>query len=138
MKRKLLALSMLVALGAPVAQAVEIEPVLGAIAGAAIGNQFGQGNGKTAATAIGAVIGYEMGERQAEARRPFGYTYEQRREVYVQPQPRGCYIDQWGNTVCCTGCYQPAPQIVYAPPPPVIIYQQPSYPTYHGGSLRRW
>ena len=39
------------------------EQVLGAIAGGALGNTIGDGDGKKAATVIGAIIGYRMGER---------------------------------------------------------------------------
>ena len=39
------------------------EEVLGAIAGGALGSTIGQGDGRKAATVIGAIIGYRMGER---------------------------------------------------------------------------
>jgi uncharacterized protein YcfJ len=39
------------------------EQVLGAIAGGALGSTIGDGDGKKAATVIGAIIGYRMGER---------------------------------------------------------------------------
>lgn len=38
--------------------------ILGAIAGGLLGNQVGGGNGKTAATAVGAVIGSRVGTQQ--------------------------------------------------------------------------
>lgn len=38
--------------------------IIGAIAGGIIGNQVGGGNGKTAATALGAVIGSRVGTNQ--------------------------------------------------------------------------
>lgn len=39
------------------------EQLLGAIAGGALGSTIGQGDGRKAATVIGAIIGYRMGER---------------------------------------------------------------------------
>jgi uncharacterized protein YcfJ len=39
------------------------EQVLGAIAGGALGSTIGDGDGRKAATVIGAIIGYRMGER---------------------------------------------------------------------------
>lgn len=39
------------------------EQVLGAIAGGALGSTIGSGDGKKAATVIGAIIGWRMGER---------------------------------------------------------------------------
>ena len=40
--------------------------VLGALAGAAIGNQVGGGSGRDIATAAGAVIGYQMGRGEPQ------------------------------------------------------------------------
>lgn len=40
-----------------------VGTTLGAIAGAALGNQVGSGNGRVAATAIGAVVGGTLGGR---------------------------------------------------------------------------
>jgi hypothetical protein len=39
------------------------EEILGAIAGGALGSTIGDGDGRKAATVIGAIIGYRMGER---------------------------------------------------------------------------
>jgi hypothetical protein len=39
------------------------EQVLGAIAGGALGSTIGKGDGRKAATVIGAIIGYRMGDR---------------------------------------------------------------------------
>ena len=39
------------------------EQILGAIAGGALGSTIGDGDGRKAATVIGAIIGYRMGER---------------------------------------------------------------------------
>jgi uncharacterized protein YcfJ len=41
--------------------------VLGAIAGAAIGNQIGGGSGKDIATVVGGVMGYQVGRGEATA-----------------------------------------------------------------------
>lgn len=46
--------------------------VLGALAGAAIGNQIGGGSGRDIATAAGAVIGYQVGRGESQ---PGGMTY---------------------------------------------------------------
>jgi uncharacterized protein YcfJ len=47
--------------------------ILGAIAGAALGNQVGGGSGKTIATASGAVIGAQLGRGESQ---PGGYEYQ--------------------------------------------------------------
>ena len=47
--------------------------ILGAIAGAALGNQVGGGSGKTIATASGAVIGAQLGRGETQ---PGGYDYQ--------------------------------------------------------------
>ena len=39
------------------------EQILGAIAGGYLGSSIGQGDGRKAATVIGAIIGYRMGEK---------------------------------------------------------------------------
>ena len=49
--------------------------VLGAIAGAAIGNQFGKGSGKEAATGVGALTGAIIGGNKDKG--PQGYRIEQ-------------------------------------------------------------
>jgi uncharacterized protein YcfJ len=41
--------------------------VLGAIAGAAIGNQIGGGSGRDIATVVGGVVGYQVGRGEATA-----------------------------------------------------------------------
>ena len=46
--------------------------VLGALAGAALGNQVGGGSGRDIATAAGAVIGYQIGRGESQ---PGGVTY---------------------------------------------------------------
>ena len=50
-------------LGSNVANAQSTEEILGAIAGGALGSTIGDGDGKKAATVIGAIIGYRLGER---------------------------------------------------------------------------
>jgi hypothetical protein len=45
------------------AQDFPLGPVLGGVAGGFIGNQFGKGNGKAAATALGAVGGVFLGQQ---------------------------------------------------------------------------
>jgi hypothetical protein len=39
------------------------EQILGAIAGGALGSTIGDGDGRKAATVVGAIIGYRMGDR---------------------------------------------------------------------------
>lgn len=48
--------------------------VLGAIAGAAIGNQLGGGSGRDIATVVGGVVGYQVGKGDAQ---PGGVEYRQ-------------------------------------------------------------
>lgn len=47
--------------------------VLGALAGAALGNQVGGGSGRDIATAAGAVIGYQVGRGESQ---PGGIEYQ--------------------------------------------------------------
>lgn len=47
--------------------------VLGALAGAALGNQVGSGSGRDIATAAGAVIGYQVGRGESQ---PGGIDYQ--------------------------------------------------------------
>lgn len=49
-------------LGSSIAKAQSTEQVLGAIAGGALGSTIGQGDGRKAATVIGAIIGYRNGQ----------------------------------------------------------------------------
>lgn len=46
--------------------------VLGAIAGAALGNQIGGGSGRDIATVVGGVVGYQVGKGEAQ---PGGVEY---------------------------------------------------------------
>jgi len=58
--------------------------ILGAIIGAAVGNEFGSGRGRDLATAAGAVLGGSIGrDAQANHRSKHhgGYTYQKRCEV---------------------------------------------------------
>lgn len=66
--------------------------VLGAIAGGLLGSQVGQGNGRIAASALGAVLGFNAGQAQSYAQ-PY----------YAQPR------------------YSPPPQVYYSQPP-VVYY----------------
>ena len=54
--------------------------VLGAIAGAAIGNQVGGGSGKDIATVVGGVVGYQVGKGEAAAA-----TTERRVQCTITP-----------------------------------------------------
>jgi uncharacterized protein YcfJ len=55
--------SLLLGFSSTVANTQSTEQVLGAIAGGALGSTIGDGDGQKAATVIGAIIGYRMGER---------------------------------------------------------------------------
>jgi hypothetical protein len=55
--------SLLIGFSSIVANAQSTEQILGAIAGGALGSTIGDGDGQKAATVIGAIIGYRMGER---------------------------------------------------------------------------
>jgi len=65
MKRNTLAITvaLLIGLGSVEVQSQSTEELLGAIAGGALGSTIGDGDGRKAATVIGAIIGYRMGER---------------------------------------------------------------------------
>jgi len=54
--------------------------VLGAIAGAALGNQVGGGSGKDIATVVGGVVGYQVGKGEATAA-----TIERRVQCTISP-----------------------------------------------------
>lgn len=55
--------ALLIGFGSIEAKSQSTEELLGAIAGGALGSTIGNGDGKKAATVIGAIIGYRMGER---------------------------------------------------------------------------
>lgn len=67
-------------------------PILGGVVGAALGNQVGDGRGRDAATAVGAVLGYTItrdaqernryNQRQYGRHEPRSQTCEQRVEAY--------------------------------------------------------
>ena len=63
MMRTVLLSFMLMAAPAVAQQDPSAEQVLGAIAGGALGSTIGSGDGRKAATVIGAIIGWRMGER---------------------------------------------------------------------------
>lgn len=50
--------------------------ILGGVAGAILGNQVGGGNGRTAATAVGAVTGAMVGDRMQNDGGPVGREYQ--------------------------------------------------------------
>ena len=55
--------TLLLGLSSIEARSQSTEQLLGAIAGGALGSTIGDGDGRKAATVIGAIIGYRMGER---------------------------------------------------------------------------
>jgi len=94
--------------------------LLGAGAGALIGNQFGHGSGRVAATAGGAILGGALGSsigRDADRAR-YGYygapAYAPPPPAYYAPPPPPAY-------------YAPAPTYYY----PAPAYYYPSGPSMH-------
>ncbi len=88
---------------------------IGAVAGGLLGSMFGQGNGRLAATAAGAVLGYATGQALPEQ----GY-YGYPAQAYVPPPPPQPVYPQG---------YVPAPQYSagYYSGPPQVIYSAPAY-----------
>ena len=56
------------------------DTIVGAIIGGAIGNQFGNGNGKDAMTVLGAIVGADVANRSAQGNSVVGYRREQQCE----------------------------------------------------------
>ena len=53
------------------------DTIVGAIIGGAIGNQFGNGNGKDSMTVLGAIVGADVANRSAQGNSIVGYRREQ-------------------------------------------------------------
>lgn len=77
MKALLLLLGLLVL--APTAQAQQEEKLLGAVAGGYLGSTIGGGDGKTVATVLGAIIGYNVGPQVLGNSQAYTYGYNDRR-----------------------------------------------------------
>ena len=75
-----------IAVPRPATQGNAAGGVLGALAGAAIGNQIGSGSGRDIATAAGAVIGYQAGRGDPQ---PAGVEYRTVCELRPVTQQRG-------------------------------------------------
>jgi len=75
-----------IAVHRPATQGNTAGGVLGALAGAAIGNQIGGGSGRDIATAAGAVIGYQAGRGEPQ---PAGVEYRNVCEFRPVTQQRG-------------------------------------------------
>jgi uncharacterized protein YcfJ len=75
-----------IAVPRPATQGNAAGGVLGALAGAAIGNQIGGGSGRDIATAAGAVIGYQAGRGDPQ---PAGVEYRTVCELRPVTQQRG-------------------------------------------------
>jgi len=75
-----------IAVQRPATQGNAAGGVLGALAGAAIGNQIGGGSGRDIATAAGAVIGYQAGRGDPQ---PGGVEYQTVCEFRPVTQQRG-------------------------------------------------
>ena len=58
-------------------QASTADAFVGAIIGGAIGNQFGGGSGKDAATVLGAIIGADVANKKGSQEQIIGYRQEQ-------------------------------------------------------------
>jgi uncharacterized protein YcfJ len=76
-----------------------VDGVVGAIVGGVIANQFGGGNGKTAITALGAVIG----NRMATAGKPKYHTVEQ--EVCHSVDKKTLQVLDFSVTLQYNGAY---------------------------------
>ena len=59
----------------PVANAGDLDKLLGAAAGAAVGSTIGKGDGRTIAMAAGAVIGANLADRNRDDSRYTSYNY---------------------------------------------------------------
>jgi uncharacterized protein YcfJ len=64
----------------------EDEKILGAIAGGYLGSTIGGGDGKKAATVLGAIIGYRVGPQVLGSNQGYTYGYQDRR--WRQPRYR--------------------------------------------------
>ena len=83
--KKLLLLTLLIL--APTAYAdQEDEKILGAVAGGYLGSTIGGGDGKTIATVLGAIIGYNVGPQVLGNSQ--GYTYGYHDRSWRQPRYR--------------------------------------------------
>lgn len=99
--------------------------IIGAGIGGLIGSQFGQGNGKIAMAALGAVVGDRLSEGVSSHRNNGAYAYadESYQEARPRPSPRAYVI--------------PAdePQIVRVTPiTPARSYQPYPSQAYYGGT----
>ncbi len=125
MKTRLIAASLAATIGlASVPAHADGGGILGAIAGGLLGAQVGQGNGRVAASALGAVIGYNAGQTSS---RPYYASpqYYPQQQVYY---PQQAYYPQ-------QRVYYP-PQQYYQAPPPRVVY----VPRWgdDDGYYRRW
>lgn len=83
--KKLLLLTLLIL--APAAYAnEEDEKILGAIAGGYLGSTIGGGDGKTIATVLGAIVGYNVGPQVLGNSQSYTYGYHDR--SWKQPRYR--------------------------------------------------
>ena len=94
MNRKIVALSIVSALALtslPVRADITAGGALGAVAGGLLGSQVGQGNGRIAASALGAVLGFNAGQSVSQPAygAPSGQVYMAPPPVYAAPYYRG-------------------------------------------------
>ena len=110
MKTSLVALSLAAGLVSLPAHAdITGGGLLGAIAGGLLGSQVGQGNGRVAASALGAVLGFNAGQAQ---------SYSQ--PYYAQPS------------------YGPPPRVYYSQPPVVYYAPARRWGDDDRRGYRRW
>lgn len=74
--------SLLLGFASTTSNAQSTEQVLGAVAGGALGNTIGDGDGRKAATILGAIIGYRNGDRILNGQSD-GVYYSSHRNSYV-------------------------------------------------------
>lgn len=103
--------------------------ILGGIAGGIIGNQVGGGNGRTVATAIGAMTGAVVGDRMSSEGPAYQMQTVQRCRTVVDHVRVPVVHEQV--------------EVIQAPPPPAVIVEQRSYfveqPSYYVEHRhRRW
>ena len=83
--KKLLLITLLALVPAAYADEQD-EKILGAVAGGYLGSTIGGGDGKTVATVLGAIIGYNVGPQVLGNSQ--GYTYGYHDKKWRQPQHR--------------------------------------------------
>jgi Glycine zipper 2TM domain len=76
------------------------ENVLGAIAGGALGSTIGKGDGRKAATVLGAILGYRYGDQILNPNHNDRYPDEHTTYYYVPERPRYEYRENRIQNYC--------------------------------------